>query len=91
MITFTAKIEKDGDAGAWHYVLLPTDALKQLRDVTGKRGSVKVHVTIGKTTYATTMMSRGNQQWFLAVKAAVRNAENLAEGDTVTIIIKPEV
>ena len=91
MITFTAKIEKDGDAGAWHYVLLPADALKQLRDATGKQGSVKVRATIGKTTYTTAMMSRGNQQWFLAVKAAMRNAENLAEGDAVTITIEPEV
>ncbi len=48
-------------------------------------------VRIGKTPYNTTTMSMGEGQWFVAVKAAVRNVESLNEGDTVTLSIEPDL
>lgn len=81
---------KDSGYGGWHYVRVPDDVHATLRQDSGKNGNVPVHVTIGKSTWPSTTMSMGEQRWFVAVKAAVRKAEGIAEGDTVSVSISPD-
>ena len=53
------------------------------RITSGKRrgfGSVKVEVRIGKSTWSTSVFPQ-DDGWFLPVKAVVRRAEGLEEGD----------
>ena len=88
---FSAKVEKVMGEGGWHVVLLPSEITGKLHDESGKNGNVPVIVTIGKSTYPTTIMSMGDQRWFFAVKAAVRKAEGIANGDTVSVAIVPDV
>lgn len=88
---FSGKVEKVMGEGGWHVVVLPPEITQRLRDKAGKNGNVPVMVTIGKTTYPTTIMSMGQQRWFFAVKADVRKAENITDGDTVTISIEPDL
>lgn len=88
---FSGKVEKVMGEGGWHVVVLPPEITQRLRDEAGKNGNVPVMVTIGKTTYPTTIMSMGQQRWFFAVKADVRKAENITDGDTVTISIEPDL
>lgn len=89
-ITFSNAVEKVTGEGGWHIVRLPDDVLALLKEMSGKKGNVPVVVTIGKTTYPTTIMSMGNQQWFFAVKSEVRKAESINEGDTVQVGIVPD-
>lgn len=87
---FTSTVEKSPNKGGWHYAGLSQDMLNNLRAYAGKNGSLPVVVTLGKTTYPTTVMSRGNQQWYVAIKSDVREAENVHEGDTITLRISPD-
>ncbi len=86
-ISFTAKIEKVPTESGWHIIRLPADILQTLRSTAGKNGNTPILATIGKTTWQTTTMSMGEQQWFFAVNAQVRKTENLSEGDSVDIYI----
>lgn len=89
-ITFSARVEKTPGTGGWHYVRVPDDIRATIRHDSGKNGNVPVQVTIGKSTWPSTTMSMGEQRWFVAVKAAVRKAEDITEGDTVSVTIAPD-
>ena len=89
-IAYTTQIEKTPHAGGWHYIRLSDEVRSELRILSGKNGNVPVLMTIGKSTWPSTTMSMGEQQWFVAVKADVRTAENIAEGDTVSVTITPD-
>ena len=65
----------------------PDDVVKKLREQAGKKGNVPVLLTVGKSTWSSTIMSMGNQQWFVAVKADVRKNEAIGEGDMVSVQI----
>ena len=54
----------------------------------GKRrgfGSVKVTVTLGDSRWQTSLFPNKDGSWFLPVKKPVRLAEEIAEGDEVTV------
>lgn len=89
-IQFTATIEKNSTKGGWHYMRLSPDVLKKLREIVGENGNVPVVVTIGKTSWLSTIMSMGEQRWFVAVGVGVRKIENIAEGDRVSVVIAPD-
>ncbi len=88
--SFSAKLEKVPGEGGWHIILLPGDVLQALRASSGKNGNVPILATIGKTTWPTTIMSMGDQRWFLAVSAAVRKSEKLSEGQSVSVVVAPD-
>ena len=87
---FTAPLWKwDGNA-AWHFVTLPFDVTDEIDEITTGRqggfGSVKVKVTIGRTTWTTSVFPDNKRESFiLPVKAAVRKAEGLAEGTPAAV------
>ncbi len=89
-LQFSGKVKKVMGEGGWHIVLLPADITQQLRNDAGKNGNVPVLVTIGKTIYPTTIMSMGEQRWFFAVSAKIRKAENVADGDAISVSIRPD-
>lgn len=89
-ISFEATLEKVPSDGGWHIVRLPADVLQAIRSAAGKSGNTPILATIGKTTWLTTTMSMGQQQWFFAVSAAVRKAEGLSKGDEVSVVIAPD-
>jgi len=54
----------------------------------GKRrgfGSVKVTVTLGDSTWQTSLFPNKDGSWFLPIKKPVRLAEGLAEGDETEV------
>jgi len=55
---------------------------------TGRRrgfGSVKVTVTLGATTWQTSVFRNKDGSWFLPIKKPVRIAEDLMDGDEVEV------
>lgn len=86
------KWQGDGPA-SWHFLTLPFATTDEIDDLTTGRqggfGSVKVEVTIGSTTWATSIFpSKEQRSFILPVKAAVRKAERLADGQPCSIILR---
>jgi hypothetical protein len=83
---------KDGSAStmAWHFVTITGAVADGIRGAAPGRsaawGSVYVSVTIGSTRWQTSVFpSKDVGGYLLPVKAAVRKAEKLVEGDEVTL------
>ncbi len=88
-----------GDApAAWVFVTLPADIAFAIKVQAEARawGSVKVTARIGGTTWSTSLfpekgfLREGGGSYLLPVKAAVRRAEKLGDGDTVEIELTTE-
>ncbi len=88
--SFTARLwEADVDA-AWHFVTLPHDVSDEIEATAPGAdvgfGSVRVRVTVGTTTWDTSLFpSRERQAYDLPVKKAVRQREGLAAGAEVDV------
>jgi hypothetical protein len=82
-----------GDA-AWHFVTLPHDVADELDEIAAATrrgfGSVRVEVTVGGTTWRTSVFPDTTAASFvLPVKRAVRDAERLVEGSPVVVRLCP--
>lgn len=81
----------------WHFLTIGGEAAEGIRLAAlggqwldGRRGfgSAKVRATIGDTRWNTSVFPhRESGGWLLPVKAAVRKAKGLAEGDAVTVTV----
>jgi len=81
-----------GDKATWYFILLTGDVVGEIHYAamgrTGGFGSVKVQATIGDTSWNTSVFpDRKNGGFVLPVKAAVRKAESLNEGDQVKLTL----
>jgi hypothetical protein len=80
-----------GDA-AWHFITVPADVSDAIEEqATGGRrgfGAVRVDVTIGTTTWSTSVFPDSKRgAYVLPVKAEVRRREGLAAGSRVTVAL----
>lgn len=79
--------------GSWHFVTLPFDLSDDIDDHAPDAkvgfGSVRVEVTIGSTTWSTSVFpDRKAQSFVLPLKAPVRRAEAIGAGDRVTVTLR---
>jgi hypothetical protein len=75
---------------AWYFVTVPADAGDEIRgivgDLAGGFGSVRVRVRVGSTSWRTSIFPEGGSTAYsLPMKAAVRRAEGISEGDEVVV------
>jgi len=82
-----------GDKASWHFIMLTGDVVGEIHlasmGMTGGFGSVKVKATIGKTRWSTSVFPNKKTAGFvLPVKAAVRKAEGLSEGDHIALTLE---
>lgn len=94
--TFEAEVFPWQDAaspgGSWRFARLPGDVADELRysAASGGWGSIRVTVSIGETTWQTSVFpEKASGSYLLPVKRAVRDAEGIDDGDVVTVIITP--
>jgi hypothetical protein len=89
--TFHTEIFRWGGDSAWHFIAVPADIADDIEDsatLRGGFGSIKVLVTIGNTTWNTSLFPDSKRKTFiLPVKKEVRRAENLTEGDSPKIYL----
>lgn len=89
--TFTTELRlHDGAPGAWYFVTLPLDAADEIRATNERRGfgSVRVRATIGTTAWDTSVFPDAQSgSYLLPVKAAVRRAEGVDDGDRVRVTV----
>jgi len=87
--------------GSWHFLtisgaaaedLSATALMRRLEGLSRGFGSLRVTATIGETTWQTSVFPQsgedGAPEWLLPVKAAVRKAEGLAEGEAVKVRLR---
>ena len=82
---------------AWHFVTIDGEAGEALSGTAIMRrmegnargfGSLKVVATIGGSTFKTSVFPSKSEGWLLPVKASVRKAEGLGEGDVVVVSLE---
>ena len=76
------------DAG-WHFATVPKKQSERIRGkVSGTKrgwGSVPVRIKVGETEWETSLFPEGKSGTYLfAIKASVRKAEGIEEGDAIT-------
>lgn len=79
---------------AWHFVTLPADISDEVEAVAAGTdkgfGSVRVQVTIGDTTWKTSLFPDTKAAaYVLPIKKQVRTIENLTAGDEIDLAIEP--
>jgi hypothetical protein len=87
-----------GNGGDWFFLSIGGEAGEALsatalmqRLESGKRsgwGSVKVDVEIGTSHWPTSAFPSKSEGWMVPVKAAVRKAEGIGEGDAVVAVLR---
>jgi hypothetical protein len=85
--TATGPVLRWSGEAAWYFLALPLDLADEIRARTERVGfgSVRVTATIGGTTWATSVFPESaSGAYVLPVKAAVRRAEGIDDGDVVT-------
>jgi len=80
--TFTAKLIKGTNKGAWTYVVMPDSAT-----FFGTKGLVKIKGTIDSYPIESSFMAMGDGVHMLPIKADIRQAIAKDDGDTVTVVI----
>jgi hypothetical protein len=96
-LQFTGKLWRwKGDApAAWHFITLPEEIGAQVKFFTGKSkgfGSIRVAVKVGGTRWKTSLFpDKKSGSYLLPVKADVRKAEGLMDGQAVPVQITCDV
>lgn len=80
-------------ATSWHFLTIAGAVAEAVRAAAPGRsaawGSVYVSVTLGATSWKTSLFpSKNVAGYLLPIKAAVRKAERVAEGDVVTVKLR---
>ncbi len=88
---FEAELWLAGASEAWTFLTLPLEVSDDVGAVAGPPrgfGSVRVEVTIGATTWLTSVFpDAASRCYVLPVKRAVRRAEDVEAGDTARVAL----
>lgn len=84
--------------GIWHFLTIDGEAgdalsgtalMRRLEGNARGFGSIRVSARIGGTSFATSVFpSKADGGWILPLKAAVRKAEGIGEGDEVEVSLE---
>lgn len=94
--TFTAEIWRHDGPAAWYFISLPDELADGLRAAYAHSqrafGSLPVRAIIGRSEWETSIFyDRRRETYLLPVKAAIRNTEDLEDGDEVRLRLAPLV
>jgi Domain of unknown function (DUF1905) len=85
---FSGKILFWRGPAPWYFVSVPAQQSNDLKAIAGfvtyGWGVIPVYVRIGKTEFTTSLFPKDGR-YLVPIKASVRKAEKLEEGDNVTI------
>ena len=91
--SFTSELFEWTGNASWHFFAVPEDVTDEIDERHGANaagfGSIKVEVTIGSSTWQTSLFPDTKMGCFLLpVKKAVRTAEDLVDGSTAVITVR---
>lgn len=89
----TAKVFLYPGMAGWHFVFLDKKNSEKIKKKYGKSrrgfGAIRVAVTLGKTKWETSIFpDKKSDTYLLPLKAKVRYAEGIFDGDTVKFSIR---
>jgi hypothetical protein len=88
IIEFNGEIWYWRGPAPWFFVTVPEKQSSDLKEISGfvtyGWGVIPVQVRIGKTDWQTSLIPKDGR-YLVPIKASVRKAENLEEGDNVTV------
>lgn len=88
VIEFSGKILFWKGPAPWFFVTVPAKPSRELKMISGLVtygwGVIPVYVRIGKTEFTTSLFPKDGR-YLVPIKASVRKAENLEEGDKVNV------
>ncbi|MFM5918550.1 MAG: DUF1905 domain-containing protein [Novosphingobium sp.] len=99
-VTHTGKLWRwtsSSGTGSWHFVTIDgaagealsgTALMRRMERSIGGFGSLKVSAQIGDSAFKTSVFPSKELGWLLPVKASVRKAEGLGEGDAVEVVLE---
>ncbi|MFN5780113.1 MAG: DUF1905 domain-containing protein [Novosphingobium sp.] len=98
-ITHTGKLWRwsGSSGGSWHFLTIDGEAgealsgtalMRRMEKTLGGFGSLKVSATIGDSQFRTSLFPSKELGWLLPVKARVRKAEGIGEGDSVAVTLE---
>jgi len=91
--TVTARVWLYPGDAPWHFVSIPPDISEDIdfyfAHVKRGFGSLRVNVTIGATTWQTSIFPDKSQgTYMLPLKAKARKLESIHEGNTITLTVE---
>jgi hypothetical protein len=91
--TLKSKVTVYPGMAAWRFLGLPANEAKEIKEQYGKHakgwGSLPVSVTIGKTTWDTSIFpDKKSGTYLLPLKGQVRKAEDIGDTDTVAFTLR---
>jgi hypothetical protein len=88
IIEFTGTIWFWKGPAPWYFVTVPPKQSRDLKAISGAVtygwGVIPVDVQVGTTVWKTSLFPKDGR-YLVPIKTSVRRAENLAEGDSVTL------
>lgn len=87
-IEFNGQIWTWHGPAPWYFITVPAEHSRDLQAVSGfvtyGWGMIPVHARIGKSEWKTSLFPK-DDLYVVPIKASIRQAENLKEGDEVTV------
>jgi hypothetical protein len=88
-----SKVWLYGGASAWHFITVPKKESEEIKETFGKSargwGSIPVKVTLGKTTWKTSIFpDKKSGTYLLPLKAEIRKKEEILADDNVKFILE---
>lgn len=92
--TKTKLYKWNGVKGAWFFVNINKTLSKKIKSEkqipkAKGFGSIRVRVTIGQTTWPTSVFPTKEGMYVLPIKASVRKKEGINDGDMVSVMFEP--
>lgn len=82
--SISGKVEKFPGKGGWFFIKASEEISKSLKSKVNW-GLVPIRVTLGKTSWDTSLLPMGDGTHFVALKAVVRKKEKVSLGDKVSL------
>ena len=89
-ISFIGPVQKFPGSGGWVYIAVPTKHTKELKERRRTWGMFPITAYVGKTSWKTKLMMKKGGDFFVALKATIRNKEKITVGDRVAVSFKLE-
>ena len=88
-LRFKAKVWIYEGPSPWYFITVPKKESGELKEMFGPYhrgwGSIPVRVTIGESSWKTSIFWEKKGTYILPIKKEIRRAENIGNGDLVTL------
>jgi len=88
--SFAGVAQKFPGPGGWIYIAVPKKYTTELKERRRAWGMYPITAHVGKTSWKTKLMMKKGGDFFVALKATLRNKEKIAVGDRVAFSFKLE-